>query len=491
MKNVPPSPPDPPGATLFPLAPFHLVGIGSLQAALGLWFVDPWWALWPPAAFLLFSFLIAPFVQPMQFFLPIVTRGPRGTGDVALTIDDGPDPLTTPALLDLLEERGLKATFFLSGRKAEAHPDLTRTILDRGHEVGNHSHSHDVFLMLRSRIRIRAEIRACQETLEKHGIRPLAFRPPVGVTNPLLWRVLLESGMYCAGFSRRAGDMGNLRVRGLAGRILKRLTPGDVVLVHDCRPWKKEEAGCWLREIRELLDGIGERGLAIRPLSQVIRRPVMEHLQGTRPDPVRIFYDVIASCSPGESSLPAARAEKQWFVSLEGAIRPGDRVLEIGAGMGRFTLPMAREAREVVAVDISHGSLEILRERASRDGLNNIRTVTGDVRRVRGLGLFDVICSFSAFEYFPDLQSVMETAVERLKPGGRLYFTTAHRTVFRFFVQIGNAMRQGIWLHARTRREVVRLLEPLGMEEISVTEVGVKSWFSRGMVLAVSARKGS
>jgi peptidoglycan-N-acetylglucosamine deacetylase len=478
------------GATLFPLAPFHLAGLAAVQVSLGLWWLSgPVWAILPPVLFLFFSFFVAPFVQPLQFFLPIVTHGNRRTSSVALTFDDGPDPLTTPGLLDLLAEHGLKATFFVLGEKVQAHPELVEAILGQGHEIGNHSQSHDVFLMLRRIGRVRAEIRTCQMALERFGVRPLAFRPPVGVTNPRLWRVLLRSGMYCAGFSRRARDMGNLRVRGIAGRILKQLRPGDVLLLHDCRPWRERDAGVWLKEVRALVGGIRKRGLEIQPLSRVIRRPVMESAQNAGPDPVRTYYDVLAASDPPQPCSAAARAEQRWFQAVEESIRPGDRVLEIGAGAGRFTLPIARRACEVVATDLSPGSLEILRQRAARNGLNNIRTIPGDARRVPGSGMFDVVCSFSAFEYFPDLPVLLEGVVQGLKPGGRLFFTTAHRSVFRLFAQIGNAMRQGVWLHARTRGEISRLLESLGMEVVSVATLGMKLRANGGLVLAASARK--
>lgn len=482
---------EPAGVTLCPLAPVHLAALGVLQVSLALLFVNPLWSLLPPAAFLVFCFLAAPFLQPLQFFLPIVTRGPRDSGAVALTFDDGPDPLTTPLLLDLLQARGLKAAFFLLGEKAGRYPELTRAILDQGHEVGNHSQSHDVFLMLRSARRLRREVRACQETLAAFGVRPLAFRPPVGVTNPRLWRVLLESGMYCAGFRRRAGDMGNLRVRGIARRILRRLAPGDVVLLHDCRPWWAGAAGEWVGEVEALLDGIASKGLAVRPLSEVIRRPVMETPHSEPADPVKVFYDAVHFTEPApENRSPAARAEESWVRSLvAGAIRPGDRVLEIGAGTGRFTIPLARRAREVCAVDVSPRSLEILRSRAQAAGLANIRTLAGDVRGLACQGPFEVVCSFSALEYFPDLRPALEAAAGSLEPGGLLCFTTAHRSFFRWFAQVGNAMRQGVWLHARTGREVEALLRSLDMEEISVATLGMKTRLTAGLVLAATARK--
>ena len=481
------------GATVFPLAPVHLAGLGAIQIALAICFIDPLWALAPLAAFFLIT-LIAPFVQRLQFFLPIVTRGSRGSGAVALTFDDGPDPFTTPQLLNLLADRDIKATFFVIGSRVRKHPHLLRMMLDQGHEIGNHSCSHDVLLMFRGADRLRREVKDCQRVLKSFGIRPVAFRPPVGVTNPRLWRVLLESGMYCAGFRRRARDWGNRRVRGgLAKRVLMPLKPGDVIMLHDCKPLRRGDTSIWLGEIIKLIDGLRQKGLETIPLSQLIQRPVMEPPTTSTATPVQIFFDSVVRDMDGTQNpprdSPAKRVEQTLFESFEKTIQVEERILEIGAGTGRYTLPMARRAREVVAVDISPRSLEVLRKKAREEKVENIEAVLADVMQFPVPGTFDVICSFSAFEYIQVLQPTLQALVSHLKPGGRLYFITSHRSLFRFFSQIGNAMRQGLWLHARTCSQIVDMLHALGMEDVSVSTHGMKSLINGGLLLEASARK--
>src|SRR5262245_65290978 len=76
-----------------------------------------------------------------SMFADVITLGPRNARGVALTFDDGPDPRSTSAILDLLDEAGAKATFFVIGSKAEAHPELVRRIHDRGHAIGVHSYA--------------------------------------------------------------------------------------------------------------------------------------------------------------------------------------------------------------------------------------------------------------------------------------------------------------------------------------------------------------
>jgi peptidoglycan/xylan/chitin deacetylase (PgdA/CDA1 family) len=216
----------------------------------------------------------APFFPQAGFFLPVISRGCTAGTMVALTFDDGPDPATTRLLLELLEKNKAKAAFFVIGEKAQAHPDLMRQIIAGGHDVGNHSYRHDVLLMLRSRKKIAAEIRMAQQALSAFGIKPLIFRPPVGITNPWLGSILKKYGLSCVNFSCRGFDAGNRRVVGLAERILKKVRPDDIILLHDCMPHGEASVDMWLQEIEALLEGFAEKNLAAVSLEKLIGRPV-------------------------------------------------------------------------------------------------------------------------------------------------------------------------------------------------------------------------
>lgn len=208
----------------------------------------------------------------------MISRGEGGGKAVALTFDDGPDPRVTPLLLDLLVRYRLTAAFFVTGRNAGLHPDLVREILRRGHDIGNHSHRHDPLLMLRSRAVLTGEITRTQELLASFGIRPVAFRPPVGVTNPRLGGVLGELGMECVTFSCRAGDFGNRRIGGLARKILRRVRPGAIILLHDVAPSGGGTIAEWLGEVEKIIRGLQSGGYEIVPLAELTGRAVMERL---------------------------------------------------------------------------------------------------------------------------------------------------------------------------------------------------------------------
>ena len=262
-------------ATRKTLLPAHMAGFAAFLLAGGVWFVRTELAALPLALFVTVC-LTASFLPRVGFFLKVISRGARERREVALTFDDGPDPGTTPGLLELLGQNRVAATFFVVGTKAEQEPDLVREILRRGHTIGNHSYRHDPWLMLRSRARLADEIGRAQTSLESFGIRPLVFRPPVGITNPKLGEVLEALKMVCVNFSCRAGDFGNRRIRGVARTILKRVRPGAIILLHDVSPPAKGRIADWLREVEAVIDGLRERGYGIVPLSQLIDGPVME-----------------------------------------------------------------------------------------------------------------------------------------------------------------------------------------------------------------------
>lgn len=250
------------------------VGLVSLLAALLLSFVDVRLSVIPLGGFLL-SCVVCPFFPGSSFFLPVISRGVSGQKAVALTFDDGPDPLSTPELLRLLSKHGAKATFFVIGKRASVHPELMKEILRQGHDVGNHTYSHDCLFALRSTKRLFTEIESTQNILlGDFGIRCLAFRPPVGITSPRL-KVLRQRDEVVIGFSCRAFDGGNRWISKLSTRILKRVRPDDIVLLHDVRPKDGRLLPLWLKEVDSLLSGLKAEGFTVLPLSEIIGRPIM------------------------------------------------------------------------------------------------------------------------------------------------------------------------------------------------------------------------
>ncbi len=250
------------------------VGIGSFLIALFMLFFDVRLSVIPLSGFILLC-LVAPIFPSFSFYLPIISRGTSGKNAVALTFDDGPDPLSTPPLLRLLSKYQVKATFFVNGKKVAQHPELIKAILLQGHLIGNHSYSHNNMIFLKSCQVIVKEIESTQNVLRNFGIRPIAFRPPAGITSPRFRQALLQSDVYIINFSCRAFDGGNRWIKNISRNILNRIRPDDIVLLHDIRQKNELLTLYWLNEIELILMGLKDRSLAVLPLSDIIGKPVM------------------------------------------------------------------------------------------------------------------------------------------------------------------------------------------------------------------------
>ncbi len=257
-----------------PFSPAEWTGGIALFACLPLWMVDPRLAMVPLVGFILLCFIM-PFMPGMSFFLPVISKGKTSQPVVGLTFDDGPDPLSTPPLLSVLEKYGAIATFFVTGERSRRYPDLVREIISRGHSLGNHTYSHDNYLMFRGTATIVHEIETTQQVLREFGFLPRLFRPPVGIITPRYATALHQTGLQVVNFSRRAGDMGNRRVQGICRRILEKLRVDDIILLHDVPPRGGADLQDWLVEVESLLLGIKEKGLDIVPLETLIGQPVM------------------------------------------------------------------------------------------------------------------------------------------------------------------------------------------------------------------------
>ena len=235
--------------------------------------IQPAWTLIPLVAFVILCFL-APFMPRFGFYLPIVSGGISGQNAVALTFDDGPDPSTTPVLLQLLKDYGVTATFFVIGQRVQANPRLIQAILQNGHLLGNHSFSHDFLVMFKGYRQIEEEVTATQRLIRQFGVTPLIFRPPAGITYPGLRKVLQKCNLCAVNFSCRAFDRGNRRINHLSTRILKRVRADDIILLHDSAPPQSEHCKDWIAQVEAIILGLKARGLKIKPLDELILRPV-------------------------------------------------------------------------------------------------------------------------------------------------------------------------------------------------------------------------
>jgi peptidoglycan-N-acetylglucosamine deacetylase len=195
-----------------------------------------WWGL----LFLFAShimMLAVTLIPTLQGFGPVVTRYATSTRTAWLTIDDGPDPSTTPHVLALLKAFGARATFFLIGAKAARYPELTRMILEAGHTIGNHTQTHPQFTFWRLGPKTLAkEIDEFEATIFSICAPvPLWFRAPAGLKNPFLHPILAARGLHLIGWNARAFDTQIDDCARIVHRITESLKPGSIILFHESR----------------------------------------------------------------------------------------------------------------------------------------------------------------------------------------------------------------------------------------------------------------
>lgn len=184
-------------------------------------------------SYLLLLFYGSYFVQS-NFFVKALCNGSRSEKTIALSFDDGPMRNFTPTLLDILKSENVPATFFLIGKNISGNEDLVNRMLAEGHVIGNHSYSHTYWFSLNKSETIYADLKKCdEEILRVAGKRPKFFRPPYGVTNPMVAKATTQGNYQCIGWSIRTYDTNAKSADALLKKSLHNLQGGDIILFHD------------------------------------------------------------------------------------------------------------------------------------------------------------------------------------------------------------------------------------------------------------------
>ncbi len=200
-----------------------------------------------------------------------------GNRAVALTFDDGPDPVYTPEVLRVLARYGVPATFFVLGRHVDAHPELVRQIVSAGHAVGNHSYSHAI---LRGRWpgEIAAELSRTDAALQwAAGVRTRLLRHPGGMQGVFLPFVALAGGRRVIVWSVDPRDYTAPGAAEISRRVLDGAHPGAIILLHDGSPdgtRSRHQTVEALPAILEGLDAAGYRFVSLDSLRESAMSPL-------------------------------------------------------------------------------------------------------------------------------------------------------------------------------------------------------------------------
>lgn len=189
---------------------------------------------------------------------------------VALTFDDGPDPRYTPAVLRILRDEGVHATFFVCGTSVRKHPELLRAIVRDGHVVGNHTDTHP-HLELEGPRQIRSEIEGCEREIEAvSGERTHLFRPPRGLWNRAAFSLARRDGydiiLWNLAFDREAIHS----AAALRRRVVRKAAPGDIILMHDGAFSPRDIRRATVRELRGVLRDLKRRGFTFATVPQLL-----------------------------------------------------------------------------------------------------------------------------------------------------------------------------------------------------------------------------
>jgi peptidoglycan-N-acetylglucosamine deacetylase len=163
----------------------------------------------------------------------VIASVPAAGKGLALTFDDGPNPLSTPAILDALKERGVKASFFILGRHAERWPAIVRRVAEEGHAIGNHGYYHRK-LHLKSPSYVRRDLElGTVAIVDACGVRPKFFRAPHGFRSPRVTAIARSLGQRTVGWTRGVWDSDRPGVEVIARRTIRAARPGAILLLHD------------------------------------------------------------------------------------------------------------------------------------------------------------------------------------------------------------------------------------------------------------------
>jgi peptidoglycan/xylan/chitin deacetylase (PgdA/CDA1 family) len=197
-------------------------------------------------------------------------RGRRDRKDVALTFDDGPSP-ETESILDILADNDLRATFFMVGREVESFPGIAQRVVAEGHEVGNHSYSHPLYLFRRA-AETRDQIKRAQDVIVKTiGVSPVFARPPYGVRTPAYFSATRAFGLHTVQWDVAGFDWKRISPKQIADNVLRNTRPGSIILLHDGDSAGKHGRKNTVEALPLIIEGLRERDLPVVPLSDLLR----------------------------------------------------------------------------------------------------------------------------------------------------------------------------------------------------------------------------
>ena len=208
----------------------------------------------------------------VTWFGSLIHHGPRGGDEVAITFDDGPNPPYTLQISAILDQYGVKGTFFTVGKALDARPDVSKALLDDGQLLSNHSYTHDAFHWLDPGY---AELGQTQDAFKRTlGVCPGLYRPPHGSHTPFMAKEVSDHGMKMVTWDVSAADWATSDGNLVARRVLDKVQPGSIILLHDGIDGNiGADRSVILTALPLILDGLRARGLKPVTLDKLLGVP--------------------------------------------------------------------------------------------------------------------------------------------------------------------------------------------------------------------------
>jgi len=201
----------------------------------------------------------------------LLEHGDPNLNEVALTIDDGPDPLYGPAIADYLKQQGVAATFFVVGKRVKQYPAILRAIDADGFEIGNHTYDHQRLDQLKPH-EVANEIKFCSRDIEEvTGKRPAIMRPPGVQYNDTVLNTAKALGYVTVSWTCGAKDYDPQPAQFIAQRVIDRSEAGSIIILHQDTPNT-------LKALPYIISGLRQRGFTFVTISQML-----DHLHAKLP----------------------------------------------------------------------------------------------------------------------------------------------------------------------------------------------------------------
>jgi peptidoglycan/xylan/chitin deacetylase (PgdA/CDA1 family) len=213
----------------------------------------------------LFLNIYGSFNIAFNYYLKSICKADTDKKIISLTFDDGPDGKLTPVILDILKRNDITATFFVIGEKAAAAPEIIKKIDNYGNIIGNHSYHHSDYFDFIPIGKMIKELNDTQNIISNIINKKMTFfRPPFGVTNPLIRKLVRKTGVTSIGWSLRSYDT-KIKERSLIIKRIKKVKSGDILLFHDNKEITTEI-------LQDVIDLCRSKGFKFVNLDELIKK---------------------------------------------------------------------------------------------------------------------------------------------------------------------------------------------------------------------------